>query len=149
MSFNFLGHPTADEISDLKTYLNIKYETIDLQIDATQTEIDNLNNLLKKLVNAEGALASQYGKNQSDFSLANIQRAPIINEDLSYFETHKFDSTQTAGVIDVLMSPWLDPIKRERETLDYKIRKIKYLVEQKTLYLQQLNLIKEDLRDDT
>ena len=147
MSHNYLGNPTAQEVDKIRDYVNQKYKTIDTKMLAIQHEIDNLNHTVAHLRIAESRLASIYGKTNLDFSLLKFNRAPILNEDLSYFEQHRLSNPDTASVVDGLLKPWYDEIKREMEHLDYKIRKTMYLIERKQTELTNLQNLQDDLRD--
>jgi len=149
MSFNFLGSPTTEEIDQLKEYLDGKYSLIDRQIRATDREIDRLRKLLVKLRASEGTIAAVTGKTVDQFALNDVVKAPIVDEDHTYFEQHKFDSSQTANLVDLLTKPWLDHIKRETETLEYKIKKTTYLIEMKTKQKQILIQLQAQITDET
>lgn len=145
-NFPFLGHPSQPQIGQLTEYLNTRYNLIQMQIEAVQSELDNLLKVSVELKRAEATIASedQYNKNAS---LENYIRAPTINEDFSYFESFKYDSTETANTVDSLLKPWQSHM-RGRERLLYKIKKITYLMEQKGLQIQILQDLQADLRDD-
>lgn len=147
MSFNFLGNPTLDEIDDLRNYLSRKYGNINAQVEALQHEIDNLSELLADLSNAEARLASIYGKLSSDYALTDYVRAPVVDEDHTYFNEHRYSNAETAALIDQLVAPWIDHVKRELETLDYKIRKTQYIIERKQQQIQVLQNIDDDTSD--
>jgi len=146
MTFKFLGHPSVNQIDQLENYLNLRYRNIDLQIDSLQTEIDNLKSFLSRLQRAEGILGSIYGKADVEYALSKYIRSPVLNEDLSYFESHKLDSTKTASIIDSLLKPWQSHLRKD-EKLEYKIKKTSYLIEQKSFQLRALKELKNDLRD--
>jgi len=148
MSFNFLGNPTVEEIQQLKTFLNGKYDLIENQIVAVQREVDKLSKVLVKLRKSEGALAAVTGKDSNQYSMTDYIKSPVIDEDRSYFEQHKFDSSQTANLIDLLTKPWLDHIKRETDTLEYKIKKTAYLIEAKNRQLQILQQLLSQVTDE-
>lgn len=145
--FNYLGHPTKDQIEDLMEYLDIKYDLIGKQKAALQHEIDNLQVLLGKLLKAEAKLSSESKKKPAHFSLVSYVKAPIINEDKTYFDSHRYASIETGAVIDSLIKPWTDHIKRDQEDLDYKIRKVKYLIEQRSQQIQILTQLESEIQD--
>lgn len=60
--FNYLGHPTVDEINDLNQYLDVKYDLIPQQKKALQHEIDNLKVTLAKYLAAEAIAARETRK---------------------------------------------------------------------------------------
>lgn len=148
MSFNYLGSPTVEDIQQLKEYLDGKYDSIDLQIAATQREVDRLRKVLVKLRKSEGSLGAAFTKDGNQYSLTDYIKSPVIDEDHSYFNQQKFDSSQTGNLVDQLTKPWLDHIKRETETLDYKIRKTTYLIEMRNRQIQLLQTIKDQLTDE-
>lgn len=145
-NFSFLGHPSLQQIQHLKEYLNTRYDMIDKHIEALQSEYDNLSKVVADLKRAEAVISSedQFNKNAS---LEKLIKAPTVNEDLSQFETFKFDNTETASLIDNLLKPW-QTHARARERITYKIKKIIYLMEQKGLEIKILGDLKDDLRDD-
>lgn len=108
--------------------------------------MDNLQKVHAELTRAEATVASedQYNKNAS---LENYIKAPTFNEDFSYFEAFKYESAETANVIDDLLTPWQSHL-RGRERLTYKIKKVTYLMEKKGLQIQILQALQADLRDD-
>lgn len=146
--FKFLGHPTQQQVQDLKRYLNNKYGQIDLQIKAIQKEIDNLTATMTHLMMSESTLGSQTAKLPDTYSLVNYIKTPQDYEDHSYFESHKYESSKTGNVVDLLTRPWVDHIKRESDGVTYKIKKIKYIIEQKNIQLQLLTQTKSDTRDE-
>lgn len=145
--FNFLGHPTKDQIDDLMEYLDVKYKLIGQQKEALQHELNNLQAVLGKLLKAEAKLASQTNKKPAHFALVSYIKAPVINEDKTYFDTHRYASIETGAVVDSLLRPWVDHVKKDQEDLDYKIRKVKYLIEQRSQQIQILTQLESELRD--
>jgi chaperonin cofactor prefoldin len=145
--FNYLGHPTVDEINDLNGYLDIKYDLIERQKEALQHEIDNLKVTLSKYVSAESVLAKDTRKKQKHYTLTSYIKNPVTAEDKTYFDVHRYSSVETGAIVDTLMKPWVDHVKKDQEAIDYKIRKIKYLIEQKSLQIQVLEQVQSDLRD--
>jgi chaperonin cofactor prefoldin len=145
--FNFLGHPTIDEINDLNGYLDTKYNLIEEQKTALQHEIDNLKVTLGKYLNAEVLGSKETRKKPKHFALASYIKNPIPSEDRTYFDDHKYASVETGALIEDMTKPWLDHIKKDQENLDYKIRKIKYIIEQKSLQIQTLEKMQADLKD--
>ena len=145
-NFPFLGHPSLQQIEQLKEYLNTRYGSIQKHMEAVQSEYDNLTKVLAELKNAEAIISSEdkYNKNSS---LENLIKAPTVNDDFSQFESFKYDNTETASLVDNLLRPWQSHM-RARERITYKIKKIVYLMEQKGLELQILTDLQADLRDD-
>lgn len=145
--FKFLGHPTQQEVQDLQAYLNAKYALFDRQIQALQRDIDTLTATMTKLMISESNLGSDTGKLPDSFSLVDYTKTPQDYEDHSYFEGHKFESTQTGNTVDLLIRPWVDHVKRESDGVSFKIKKIKYIIEQKNLQILLLTNTKDDTRD--
>lgn len=145
-NFPFLGHPSLQQIAHLKEYLDTRYASIDLHIEALQIQYDNLAKVLAELQQAEQIIASEEKFNKNA-SVENVIKAPTQNEDLSQFELFKYDNTETASLIENLLKPW-QPNMRAKERIAFKIKKIVYLMEQKGLEIQILNNLKDDLKDD-
>lgn len=145
--FNYLGHPTIDEINDLNQYLDVKYGLIVEQKKALQHEIDNLKITLSKYLAAEASAARETRKKPVHFTLTSYIKNPIPSEDRSYFDVHRYASVETGAVVDNLLRPWVDHVKKDQETLDYKIRKLKYVIEQKSQQIQILEQLESELRD--
>lgn len=145
--FNFLGHPTVDEITDLNGYLDIKYDLIEEQKSALQHEIDNLKITLGKYLNAEAIAAKETRKKPKHFALASYIKNPIPSEDRTYFDTHRYASVETGALVETITKPWIDHIKKDQENIEYKIRKIKYVIEQKSLQIQLLEQLQTELKD--
>lgn len=140
MAINYLGNPSADEIADLQTYLGQKLAQLTRLTVAKQNEIDSLRATITNFQEAEAALASQINLTVNDFALSNYIKAPVISvEDQSFLENQLYQGTATANVVDTATLPFRDVIKRELETIDYKIRKLRYLVEFKQKELSILN----------
>jgi hypothetical protein len=145
--FNYLGHPTLDEIKDLNKYLDLKYDLIVEQKKALQHEIDNLKVTLAKYVSAESVAATNTKKLPAHFALTSYIKNPIPSEDKSYFDGHRYASVETGAVVENLLRPWVDHVKKDQEILDYKIRKLKYVIEQKSLQIQILEQLESELKD--
>jgi chaperonin cofactor prefoldin len=145
--FNFLGHPTVDEINDLNGYLDVKYDLIDEQKAALQHEIDNLKITLGKYLTAESVAAKETRKKPKHFTLTSYVKNPIPSEDRTYFDIHRYASVETGALVDTITRPWIDHIKKDQENIDYKIRKLKYLIEQKSIQIQLLDQLQAELKD--
>lgn len=145
--FNYLGHPTKDQVTDLMEYLDLKYNQIGKQKEALSHEIDRLQDTLNKLLVAEAKNSSETRKKPAHFALVTYVKNVIVNEDKTYFDSHRYSSTETGAVVDTLMRPWVDHIKKDQESLDYKIRKLKYLIEQKSQQIQILTQLESEISD--
>lgn len=145
--FNYLGHPTKDQVDDLMQYLDVKYNQIGQQKIALQHEIDRLQDTLNKLLVSEAKSAAGTRKKPANFTLVSFIKNSIVDEDKTYFDTHKYASVETGAVVDALIKPWVDHVKKDQENIDYKIRKVKYLIEQKSQQIQLLNQLEQEISD--
>lgn len=140
MALNFLGNPSADEIQDLQTYLTEKFLNLGRLVVAKQNEIDSLRVTLTGYLASESTLLNRVNSVANNFAYSDYIKTPVDNvEDLDHIESQLYDGVPTANLVDQVTLPYRDVIKAELETIDYKIRKIRYILESKQKELSVLN----------
>ena len=148
MGINYLGNPSAQEIADLQTYLSDNLLRLGRLVIAKQNEIDSLRVTLADYLASEATLNAQLGVTVHDFSLADYIKEPVDNvEDIQFLDTLLYDGIKTSNIIHRATLPFRDTIKLDLETITYKIKKIRYLLEVKLGELAILNLPNQGVTD--
>ena len=145
MAFNFLGKiPSIKDWKEFEEFVNTEMANIDYKVTYLNSEIQRLYTLLNKFKKADLILRSGYLESQPP-DINYIVKARTKEEHLM-----SVIDTMTAVQVAQLKAPILDNIKSKRERNEWKIKRIRDLIEQyqnemdnitkqKTLYKDILN----------
>jgi hypothetical protein len=142
MAFDFLGTiRSIEEFEELVEFINIEVENIDKRIEHMEQEKNRLNELLDKYKSADLELRAIYpSSKQADENYLKKPRPVDI------FKVRSIDAVNAIDVED-LKKMFIDTIKYRREKNEFKIKKIRYVVERMDKEISFLNNMKENYQD--
>ena len=140
MSFDFLGKiRSLEQFEEFEEFVTIEITRVDARISHIQREKTRFHEILDKFKVADLKLRADYSKTDQPDADWIINPRPITNQENKIV----WDSIN-AKDMSSLKKTFIDPIKYRRERNEFKIKRIRDLLEQFSNEVNYLTKLKED-----
>jgi len=118
MAFDFLGTLSIPQLQELRSFLEIQILDIDDEINYLKVELDNFQQVLAKMSEADFSFEGNAVKVLYDTKLHNVVKKAKLND------------SHAADLMEQVKRPFVSTIKYKHERLEYKMKKLLDIVEQ-------------------